>query len=68
MDVTDHHSVTTAAGHATEAARPGVELLVNNAGTDQFGFFKDTYEELWQRIVDINLLGVMRATTPCCRG
>ena len=37
-------------------------MLVNNAGTDEFGFFKDTDEELWQRIVDINLLGVMRTT------
>ena len=35
---------------------------MNNAGTDQFGFFKDTDEELWQRIVDINLFGVMRTT------
>ena len=39
-----------------------MDLLVNNAGTDQFGFFKDTDEELWQRIVDINLFGVMRTT------
>jgi 2-hydroxycyclohexanecarboxyl-CoA dehydrogenase len=37
-------------------------LLVNNAGTDQFGFFKDTSEDLWSRIVDINLMGVLRAT------
>jgi len=37
-------------------------ILVNNAGTDQFGFFQDTDEDLWQRIVDINLIGVLRTT------
>jgi 2-hydroxycyclohexanecarboxyl-CoA dehydrogenase len=61
MDVTDPASVRDAAAGATETLGP-VTLLVNNAGTDQFGFFKDTDEALWQRIVDINLLGVMRAT------
>ena len=47
---------------AAEQALGPVALLVNNAGTDEFGFFKDTDEALWQRIVDINLIGVMRAT------
>ena len=61
MDVTSHHSVVTAVGMAAEALGPA-SILVNNAGTDQFGFFKDTDEDLWQRIVDINLLGVLRAT------
>jgi 2-hydroxycyclohexanecarboxyl-CoA dehydrogenase len=61
MDVTSHHSVTTAVGMAAEALGP-VSILVNNAGTDQFGFFKDTSEDLWERIVDINLMGVLRAT------
>jgi 2-hydroxycyclohexanecarboxyl-CoA dehydrogenase len=61
MDVTDLGSVREATA-ATESALGPVELLVNNAGTDQFGFFKDTDEALWQRIVDINLFGVMRAT------
>ena len=61
MDVTDLESVREAAAAAESAFGP-VELLVNNAGTDQFGFFRDTDEDLWQRIVDINLFGVMRAT------
>jgi 2-hydroxycyclohexanecarboxyl-CoA dehydrogenase len=61
MDVTSHHSVTTAVGMAAEALGP-VSILVNNAGTDHFGFFKDTSEDLWERIVDINLMGVLRAT------
>jgi 2-hydroxycyclohexanecarboxyl-CoA dehydrogenase len=61
MDVTDPASVRDAVAGVTDKLGP-VTLLVNNAGTDQFGFFKDTDEALWQRIVDINLLGVMRAT------
>jgi 2-hydroxycyclohexanecarboxyl-CoA dehydrogenase len=61
MDVTDLQSVREATSAAESAIGP-VDLLVNNAGTDQFGFFKDTDEALWQRIVDINLFGVMRTT------
>jgi 2-hydroxycyclohexanecarboxyl-CoA dehydrogenase len=61
MDVMDGASVGDAVARTHSALGP-VELLVNNAGTDQFGFFKDTDEQLWQRIVDINLFGVMRAT------
>ena len=61
MDVTSSHSVR----HAVECVERDVgpvSILVNNAGTDWFGFFKDTDEDLWTRVVDINLLGVMRAT------
>jgi 2-hydroxycyclohexanecarboxyl-CoA dehydrogenase len=61
MDVTDLQSVRDATSAAESALGP-TDLLVNNAGTDQFGFFKDTDEALWQRIVDINLFGVLRAT------
>jgi len=61
MDVTDHASVRDAVAAAERELGP-VAILVNNAGTDEFGFFKDTDEGLWERIVDINLIGVMRAT------
>jgi 2-hydroxycyclohexanecarboxyl-CoA dehydrogenase len=37
-------------------------ILVNNAGTDEFGFFADTDPEMWQRIVAINLTGVFACT------
>ncbi len=61
MDVTSPHSVR----HAVECVERDMgplAILVNNAGTDWFGFFKDTEEELWTRVVDINLMGVMRVT------
>jgi 2-hydroxycyclohexanecarboxyl-CoA dehydrogenase len=61
MDVRDGASVAAATA-AVERSLGPLGVLVNNAGTDEFGFFKDTSEELWQRIVDINLIGVMRAT------
>ncbi len=61
MDVTDSGSVPKAVA-AAEAALGPIGILVNNAGTDEFGFFKDTAEDLWQRVIDINLFGVMRVT------
>jgi 2-hydroxycyclohexanecarboxyl-CoA dehydrogenase len=35
---------------------------VNNAGTDEFGFFPLTTPEQWQRVIDINLNGVLNCT------
>ena len=61
MDVTDADSVAQAVLSVNDAL--GVPaILVNNAGTDEFGFFKDTDEGLWQRVLDVNLLGVLRVT------
>ncbi len=37
-------------------------ILVNNAGTDEFGFFADTDPELWQRVIAVNLIGVLACT------
>ena len=63
------------AGHALEldvtdldSARAGVEavgtpdVLVNNAGTDEFGFFTYTTPEQWRKVLDINLVGVFNCT------
>ena len=51
-----------------EAARAAVEavgtpdILINNAGTDEFGFFTYTTPEQWQRVIGINLFGVLNCT------
>jgi 2-hydroxycyclohexanecarboxyl-CoA dehydrogenase len=37
-------------------------ILVNNAGTDEFGFFADTDPGVWERVIAINLIGVMACT------
>ena len=51
-----------------ESAEAGVEaigtldILVNNAGTDEFGFFTYTKPEQWERVLAINLGGVLNCT------
>jgi 2-hydroxycyclohexanecarboxyl-CoA dehydrogenase len=57
LDVTD----TEAAKSAIEAI-DRLDVLVNNAGTDEFGFFTYTTPEQWQRVLDINLGGVLNCT------
>src|SRR3954471_3039286 len=69
MDVTDGASVGEATT-AVEQALGAPTVLVNNAGNDEFSFFQDTDEGLWQRVIDVNLLGVLRvshATLPGMR-
>jgi 2-hydroxycyclohexanecarboxyl-CoA dehydrogenase len=57
LDVTDLESAKA----ATEAAG-AVQILVNNAGTDQFGFFTETTPEQWRRVLAVNLDGVLNCT------
>jgi 2-hydroxycyclohexanecarboxyl-CoA dehydrogenase len=61
LDVTSSDSVHAGLKAAEDALGPA-SVLVNNAGTDEFGFFKDTSEDLWMRVLDVNLVGVMRTT------
>jgi 2-hydroxycyclohexanecarboxyl-CoA dehydrogenase len=61
MDVTDTGSVAEAVTAVNESLGTPT-VLVNNAGTDEFGFFKDTDEGLWERVLDVNLVGVLRVT------
>jgi 2-hydroxycyclohexanecarboxyl-CoA dehydrogenase len=61
MDVTSHHSVVTAVEMVADALGP-VSILVNNAGTDQFGFFTDTDPGVWDRLLAVNLVGVFACT------
>ena len=37
-------------------------ILVNNAGTDEFGFFADTDPGQWRRVTAVNLIGVFACT------
>jgi 2-hydroxycyclohexanecarboxyl-CoA dehydrogenase len=57
LDVTDPES----ARQAVDAAG-GVDVLVNNAGTDEFGFFTQTDPGVWERLLAINLKGVFACT------
>ncbi len=57
LDVTELDSAR-AAVEATGA----LDILVNNAGTDEFGFFTHTTPDQWQRVLAINLGGVLNCT------
>jgi len=51
-----------AALEGTEAELGPVDVLVNNAGYDEWAWFTDTDEELWQRVLAVNLVGVIACT------
>ncbi len=57
LDVTDLE-----AAQAAVEATGTLDVLVNNAGTDEFGFFTYTSPEQWQRVLAINLTGVLNCT------
>lgn len=59
IDVTDTDSVT-AAVRTVEAELGPVEVVVNNAGFDDFMPFVTTTEEFWDRILDVNFKGALR--------
>jgi 2-hydroxycyclohexanecarboxyl-CoA dehydrogenase len=48
---------------ALEGAELGpVDILVNNAGYDEWNWFTATDEALWQRVLAVNLVGVIACT------
>jgi 2-hydroxycyclohexanecarboxyl-CoA dehydrogenase len=57
LDVTDHDAALAAIEETGT-----LDVLVNNAGTDEFGFFTYTAPEQWQRLIAINLGGVLNCT------
>jgi 2-hydroxycyclohexanecarboxyl-CoA dehydrogenase len=59
IDVTDTDSVT-AAVRAVETGLGAVEVVVNNAGFDDFMPFVQTTEQFWDRILDVNFKGALR--------
>src|SRR4051795_13699882 len=58
LDVTDLGSAQA----AVDSAGKPLDILVNNAGTDEFGFFTETTPEQWERVIAINLNGVLNCT------
>lgn len=60
-DVTDD-AATRAAVDAAAAALGGLDALVNNAGVGAAGTVEDNPDAEWQRVLDVNVLGIVRAT------
>jgi 2-hydroxycyclohexanecarboxyl-CoA dehydrogenase len=59
IDVTSLSSVQAAVA-AVESGLGPVEVVVNNAGWDDFMMFVDTDEAFWDKILDINYKGALR--------
>jgi NAD(P)-dependent dehydrogenase (short-subunit alcohol dehydrogenase family) len=60
-DVTDDAAVRTAVAAAAEALG-GLDLLVNNAGIGAAGTVEDNPDDEWLRVLDVNVLGMVRTT------
>ena len=61
LDVRSTESIR-AAVDAAEAELAPLDVLVNNAGYDEFGFFVNTDEAMWDRVLGVNLRGVIAVT------
>jgi 2-hydroxycyclohexanecarboxyl-CoA dehydrogenase len=61
LDVTDSDSVGRAVQAVTAALGP-IDVLVNNAGWDEFRPFLETDEAFWDRVIEINFKGCLRMT------
>lgn len=60
-DVTDLESVTHAFEHIKSDLGP-IDILINNAGIAKFGGFLDLTPEEWEKIIQVNLMGVYNVT------
>jgi len=61
LDVRSLDSIA-AAVRATEDELGPIDVLVNNAGYDEFGFFVKTDPDMWDRVLAVNLRGVIAVT------
>jgi 2-keto-3-deoxy-L-fuconate dehydrogenase len=60
-DVTDDAAVRGAVAQAGRALG-GLDILVNNAGIGAAGTVEDNDDEEWHRVLDVNVLGIVRTT------
>ncbi len=60
-DVTDDASVRAGVASVVEAYG-GLDVLVNNAGVGAAGTVADNDDDEWRRVLDVNVLGIVRVT------
>jgi NAD(P)-dependent dehydrogenase (short-subunit alcohol dehydrogenase family) len=60
-DVTDQASVDSAVAAVAEEFG-GLDLLINNAGIGAVGAVEDNPDDEWHRVLDTNVLGIVRMT------
>lgn len=60
-DVTDLESVTHAVEHI-KSDLGSIDILINNAGVAKFGGFLELTPEEWEKIIQVNLMGVYNVT------
>jgi 2-hydroxycyclohexanecarboxyl-CoA dehydrogenase len=61
LDVRSDDSIRTAVEAAARDLGP-IDVLVNNAGYDEWGWFTETEPALWDRVLAVNLRGVIAVT------
>ena len=61
LDVRSEDSIRSAVESAERDLGP-IDALVNNAGYDEWGWFTDTDSALWDRVLAVNLRGVIAVT------
>jgi 2-hydroxycyclohexanecarboxyl-CoA dehydrogenase len=61
LDVRSGDSIRSAMEAAEEELGP-LAVLVNNAGYDEFGWFGQSTEDVWDRVLAVNLRGVLAVT------
>ncbi|MEH0573528.1 SDR family oxidoreductase [Streptomyces sp. B21-108] len=60
-DVSDDASVRAAVA-AAATGLGGIDILVNNAGIGAIGTLEDNSDEQWHRVLDVNVVGIVRTT------
>ena len=61
LDVRSTDSIRAAVEGAESDLAP-LDVLVNNAGYDEFGWFVNTEPDMWDRVLAVNLRGVIAVT------
>ena len=61
-DVTDDAAVRAAVAEAAGMLDGRLDILVNNAGIGAAGTVEDNDDEEWRRVLDVNVLGIVRVT------